>query len=204
MGEQQVKRVRCGAGATALLVAALVGPLAAQGSAWRVDGGEVSVRCPLTVGGSFEARTSMLSGDLGVDPSRPAVLNGALSVDLASLDTGIALRNRHLRENYLEVQKGDGFDRAVLSEIALEEGSAAEAGGKTAFTGVLALHGTRRPVSGEARIERTRSGVRVEASFPVALPEFGIAKPRYLGVGVRDEVQVTVRFQAVGTVEHTR
>jgi hypothetical protein len=28
------------------------------------------------------------------------------------------------------------------------------------------------------------------------LPDFGIAEPRYLGVGVRDQVQVRARFVA--------
>jgi hypothetical protein len=45
------------------------------------------------------------------------VFDGSLAVDLRTLDTGIALRNEHLRENYLEVDKGPGFDTATLSKI---------------------------------------------------------------------------------------
>ena len=39
--------------------------------------------------------------------------------------------------------------------------------------------------------------MRVEATFPVTLPDYGIAKPRYLGVGVKDEVGVKVSLVAV-------
>ena len=41
-------------------------------------------------------------------------------MDLRTLDTGIGLRNRHLRENYLEVDKAPGFETATLSEIHLD------------------------------------------------------------------------------------
>ena len=50
---------------------------------------------------------------------RFAAFDGSLAVDLRTLDTGIGLRNEHLREKYLEVDKGPGFDTATLSEIDL-------------------------------------------------------------------------------------
>lgn len=168
--------------------------IAAQAPALRVSGGEVVVHCPLTVGGSFQARTAAIQGQLTPDPSQPSKLTGELAVDLKTLDSGIGLRNTHMRENYLEVTKGDGFDRAVLSDIALAEGDASTVTGSTTFTATLLVHGTRKPVSGQARVTRSGGDVRVEASFPINLPDFGIAEPRYLGVGVKDQVQVKVRF----------
>jgi polyisoprenoid-binding protein YceI len=165
----------------------------AQSTTWRITTGEVVVLCPLTVGGSFEARTSSLSGQLAIDAAQPSTLTGEIAVDLKTLDSGISLRNTHMRDNYLEVGKGDGFDRAVLSEIVVK-GDAATITGATTFTATLLVHGTRKPVSGQARVARTGSDVRVEASFPVNLPGFGIPEPRYLGVGVKDQVQVKVRF----------
>ena len=165
----------------------------AQSTAWRITSGELVVLCPLTVGGSFEARTSSVSGQLAVDTAQPSRLTGEIAVDLKTLDTGISLRNTHMRENYLEVGKGEGFERAVLSEIVVK-GDAATVTGATTFTATLLVHGTRKPVSGQARITRAGADVRVEASFPVNLPDFGIPEPRYLGVGVKDQVQVKVKF----------
>ena len=152
------------------------------------------MHCPLTVGGSFQAKTNAMAGQLAPDPSNPSRLTGELAVDLKTLDSGIGLRNTHMRENYLEVGKGESFDRAVLSEIALGGGDVATVSGSTTFTGMLQLHGTKKAVSGQARVTRSGSDVRVEASFPVSLPDFGIAEPRYLGVGVKDQVQVRVKF----------
>jgi polyisoprenoid-binding protein YceI len=160
--------------------------------AYRIVRGEVRVLCPLTVGGSFEAVTSSLSGTLGIAALRPAVLKGDLTVDLSSLDTGIALRNAHLRDKYLEVGKGGEFAAAVLSDVRLDKVEAPTFHGQTPFTGMLLLHGTRKPVSGQADVRFEGSDVRVAASFPVHIDDYGIAPPRYLGVGVKNEVQVKV------------
>lgn len=183
-----------GGGVFAAWLVAAVPALLAQGG-WSVAAGDVTVVCPLTVGGSFEAKSPALSGRLAADPSNPGRLQGELAVDLATLDTGISLRNTHMRDNYLEVGRGEGFSRAVLKDIVLA-GDAATAGGSATFTATLLVHGVERPVRGDARVSRNGDRVRVDASFPVVLADHQISKPRYLGVGVRDQVQVKVRFEA--------
>jgi hypothetical protein len=178
----------------AVVVFATTVSLAAQ-AAWTVSDAAVTVVCPLTVGGSFEAKTNAMSGRLVADPSRPGGLAGQLDVDLATLDSGIGLRNAHMRDHYLEVGKGAGYDRAVVKDIVLAA-DPATLSGATTFTATLRVHGAERPVHGSARVSRDGDRVRVEAAFPVLLPDHGISKPRYLGVGVRDEVHVKVKFQA--------
>ncbi len=169
---------------------------AASASSWRVSQGEVRVICPLTVGGSFEAKSAALTGSVSLTALRPAAFGGELSVDLTTLDSGIGLRNRHMRGNYLEVDRGAAFDKAVISEIRLDDVDAESFSGRTSFTGELALHGAAAPVKGQAEIRREGTSVRVEASFPLALADFAIPKPQYLGVGVKSEVQVKVSFVA--------
>jgi polyisoprenoid-binding protein YceI len=171
------------------------GVSAGQSHGWTTTTGDVRVTCPLTVGGSFEARTTALKGALSVDPATTA-LAGELSVDLKTLDTGISLRNRHMLDNYLEVQKSEDFETAVLSNI--DVGSFASGGteGQSRFTALLRLHGKTQPVAGQATMSRRESSVRIEASFPIRISDYGIADPRYLGVGVKKEVVVHVVFLA--------
>ena len=38
--------------------------------------------------------------------------------------------------------------------------------------------------------------MQVEASFLLSLEAFDIPPPRYLGVGVHDAIEITVRFEA--------
>jgi len=113
-------------------------------------------------------------------------------VDLSTLDTGIELRNTHLREKYLEIGRGAEFATAVLSGVRLDKGGTSSFRGQTAFTGMLLLHGVRRPVAGQADIRSEGNDVRVLASFPLHVDDYGIAAPRYLGVGVKNEVQVKI------------
>jgi polyisoprenoid-binding protein YceI len=165
-------------------------------SSYRVTRGEVRVVCPLTVGGFFETKTTAISGTVGLGAPPPGALSGVLQVDLSSLDSGIALRNTHLRHTYLEVGRGAEYASAVLSGVHLGKVDASSFQGSTPFTGMLLLHGTRRPVTGQADIRREGGDVRVAASFPVRIDDYGIAPPRYLGVGVKNEVQVKVSLVA--------
>ena len=77
--------------------------------------GDVQVRCRMTVGGSFDAVTSIVSGTLRRETTGSGSCTGALRVDLATLDTGIGLRNEHLRSSYLELEPLARF-RAVNHE----------------------------------------------------------------------------------------
>src|SRR5436190_9865654 len=144
---------------------------AAAAGMWRVTQGDVGVKCPMTIGGSFDAKTTALSGTLTTTAAQPALLEGSLAVDLRTLDTGISLRNEHLRENYLEVDKGAGYDKAVLSEIALKGLNPESPEGKGTFSGSLALHGAKKMVSGPVEVRKTSAGLRVRASYPLNLPD---------------------------------
>jgi polyisoprenoid-binding protein YceI len=161
---------------------------------WRITQGDVRVKCPMTIGGSFDAKTSTMNGMLTASSAQPSTLDGSIAVDLRTLDTGISLRNEHLREKYLETDRGAGYETAVLSQIALTGVNTATSDGKGSFTGSLTLHGVTRTVTGPVEVRGAAGGVRVRASFPVHLPDYNIAEPRYLGVGVKDVVQVDVTF----------
>ena len=179
---------------SALVGLALAGVIVMTPITWRVEQGVVRVICPMTIGGSFDAKTTALTGSVTADPSGSQVFGGSLAVNLRTLDTGIELRNEHLRENYLEVGKGPGFDTATLSEIDLDKFNPDAPEAKGSFTGLLTLHGVTKPVTGTFDVRQAGAGLRVKASFPVDLSDYSIRKPRYLGIGVKDIVQVEVAF----------
>lgn len=185
----------------ATLTATIVATASAAGAqeTYRITDGRIAVVCSLTVGGSFEAKTRNLSGRLSVPPADGAAVSlpGTFQVDFQTLETGIGLRDRHMRANYLEVDKGDDFAMATFSDLRLES-----LDGKTGFTGTLKLHGQSRLVKGTAKLQRRDGSIRVQAQFPLRLSEFQIPSPTYLGVGVRDEVQVTVILTAFPGTSH--
>lgn len=206
-GERSGRRtsVRSGrrTGQRAIVIGALVvlavggAPGAGAAESWSVAAGNVEVRCRMTVGGSFNIVTTALSGALQLSDPAGADYAGELRVDLTTLDSGLDLRNSHLRDTYLEVERGPEFQSTVLSDLVLDDPLPAGAGRhETRFSATLALHGVQRPVEGEADLRRRDGQVAVEATFAISLEAFDIPPPRYLGVGVRDTVEVTVTFDA--------
>ena len=172
-----------------------------RAEALEVRNAKVSVICPMTVGGSFEAKTSAMSGQVAVEGDAPASLAVALSVDLSTLDSGIASRDHHMLESYLEVNKGENFKDAKLTGVTL---TAAKLEGQVPFNANFTVHGQTRPVFGTAKIHKGASGYEVEASFPMKVSEFQIPKPTYLGVGVKDEVKINVAFTAASKSEGSK
>jgi polyisoprenoid-binding protein YceI len=178
------------------LVALATSVTAASGAevGWKPTHAEVRVVCPLTVGGSFEVRTTTLTGTLSPSAPGSPLLVGRLEVDLRTLDSGIDLRNDHMRNKYLEVGRGAGFDHAVLTQVTLAKGDALAFEGKGGFTARLSLHGIERPVAGEVDVRGSGTNRKVSVTMPVTVSDFGVDKPRYLGIGVKDQVQVKVTF----------
>ena len=185
-----MKNNAIGAFAIALMIVAAA-PAGAS-DAYKVSSGEVTVMCPLTVGGSFEAKTKNLSGDVTPATGEQGAARGALKVELQTLETGIGVRDRHMKDNYLEVAKGPEFATAIIDDIRVEKLE-----GKTIFTGMLSLHGQKRRVTGAAELQEKDGKIRVQAQFPVKVSEFEIPAPTYLGVGVKDEIQIKVSLMAV-------
>ena len=151
----------------------------------------------MTIGGSFDAVTSSVSGTLRPETRGAGSYRGELLVDLTTLDTGIDLRNDHLRTRYLDTERGPDFRHAVLSAIVLAEPPPARDGRhETRFSGALSLRGVQRSIEGEAALRLRNGRMQVEARFSLSLDAFDIPPPRYLGIGVRDAIEVTVRFDA--------
>jgi len=61
------------------------------------------------------------------------------------------------------------------------------------------LHGQRKEITGTADLQQRDGRIRVQAQFPIRVSEFQIPKPSYLGVGVRDEIQVKVTLTVAAT-----
>jgi polyisoprenoid-binding protein YceI len=182
--------------AASLLALLAPGGFAAEVPSWRLEKGEVKILVPLKPGGAFAASTTALSGTLTLEGAKPARLVGDVSMDLTTIDTGIALRNQHLKENYLEVAKGEGYNKAVLSDIQLADVSGETFDGTTPFTGTMLLHGVKHQVAGTAEIHSEGTSRRVRAEFPLVLTDWSVSPPEYLGVGVGSRLLVKVTLTA--------
>ncbi len=147
----------------------------------------------------IRGKTGAPKGEVRIENGKAS---GAFVLSLTALDTGINLRNQHMKEKYLEVGK---FPEAKLliesvdlpSDISAGEGSR----DGLPFLGVLTLHGVQKPVAGSAKVERRQSSVEVEAQFGIKLSDFGVTTPSYAGITVAEDVQVKVRFATPITMQ---
>jgi len=113
-------------------------------------------------------------------------------VGLNSLHTGISLRDRHMKEKYLETGKYPTakfqVDKGQLRFPS--DGHAVKANG----TGKLTLHGVTRNVQFAYTAKGTANDATVDGSAKIKMTDFGIEVPSYLGITVKPNVDISVEF----------
>jgi polyisoprenoid-binding protein YceI len=132
---------------------------------------------------SFQGKTKQVSGTLSFDPANLGdSVTVHVEVDLASLDTGIPIRNRHMRENHLETDK---YPKAVFDggHILETSGHALNPGDTVnlRMTGQFDLHGVTRTIEVPVTATRAKDGtLQVTTHFDVPLADYKINRPAFL------------------------
>jgi polyisoprenoid-binding protein YceI len=152
---------------------------------------------------SFEGRTSQVSGVVDLDPAALGETFAlTVEVDMTSLDTGIGMRNTHMRENHLHTER---FPKAVFTAAKIVEGAGTSLldGQPHALKvrGTMSLHGVDRTVELPLRVTRSESQggprLRIESSFEVSLADYGIPRPKFLVMKLNEVQKVHVELWAL-------
>jgi polyisoprenoid-binding protein YceI len=114
-----------------------------------------------------------------------------LEVDLASIDTGIGLRNRHMRDNYLEVDK---YPYASFKGSIGVVQPSADGGGKVTASGTFTIHGVSRERDITCDVSPVGEGYHAECAFGVLLSDHDIEIPRVMFLKLANEIRVEVEF----------
>jgi len=154
---------------------------------------------------TFEGKTNRLEGRIVVNP---ADLGDSITVhfevDMASLDTGLPMRNKHMRENHLETAK---YPKAIFDGAAVRgpTGAALEPGKAKAFDveGTFTLHGVGRRlrINVYATYVPQPKGDRIsfQTAFPVLLADYQISRPQFLFLKLAESQQVRVNGVATAS-----
>ena len=146
----------------------------------------------------FDGRTSKVTGTIVADPAKPSAARVDVTINLDSLDTGIALRNREMRQRYLETPK---WPNGTFKSIDVE-GPAAIAINQPAdlrITGDLTIHNVTKRVTLPVRVVLIPDGrVHITTQFNVHMPDFGISVPSNILVTVDNNIPVRLDVWAVG------
>lgn len=140
--------------------------------------------------------SSAVSGSFEVDPAALTGAHGSVAVRVASIRTGIDLRDEHLRsETWLDATR---FPNAtfelerVTGATALTQGTEA----RVTLHGRFTVHGRTRAVSATARVTWSGNSIRVRARFRIRLTEHGVSIPSIVELKVSDEITVDVNLVA--------
>jgi polyisoprenoid-binding protein YceI len=111
-------------------------------------------------------------------------------VDLNTLDTGIDLRNNHMRESYLETDtyRFAEFTGELVSDIdpdfELEQ--------EVTVTGTFKIHGVEREIDVQGTITPKESGLQLDAGWTILLEDYNIDKPRVVFYELASEQDVNI------------
>lgn len=152
----------------------------------------------------FVARTNKVSGSITVDPSKKTG-SGKIVVDLASLNTGLDMRDEHMRsEGWLNVAK---YPTATFETTNVRS----RGGDNYDITGNFTLHGVTKKITVRATAKyvaesevtkRNRFAgdvVQVKTKFNIKLSDYGI---KIMDIA-KDKVSnnLTIGFSVVGTTK---
>lgn len=112
-------------------------------------------------------------------------------VDLASIDTGIGLRNRHMRENYLETDKYPfaSYGGQITQVVDNEDGTF-----MVTTSGTFKLHGVEREIQLDGLVSKIADGYKAESRFEVKLADYNIERPQFMFLKIGEVIQLEVTF----------
>jgi polyisoprenoid-binding protein YceI len=122
-------------------------------------------------------------------------VTGKAVFDLNSLDTGIDMRNSHMKEKYLETNKHPNATFEI-TEIKLPNPMPAGDFEKDVpFKGKLTVKGVPQVISGTAKLSKAGGTMKGQVEFSTTVKGFQIDIPSFAGITMADEVQVQVEFE---------
>jgi len=153
--------------------------------------------------------SSHVTGNVTVDPSNLAGMRGTINVRIASIRTGIDLRDSHLRsDNWLDAGR---WENATFEVFRVEGASSLTPNQvqRVRIHGHFSLHGVTHDVVANARIrlipvtDELRANhvdgdvIRAQASFRLRLTDYNISVPLPVRLKVANEIRVNVTIRAI-------
>lgn len=112
-------------------------------------------------------------------------------VDLNTLDTGIGLRNRHMREKYLETEK------FPFTHFAGKLISAEQTGDSTfsvTAEGKMFIHGVENPLTVEGTLQKTGGEFRIASKFQIKLSDYRVKIPKLMFFKIDETMRLELDF----------
>jgi polyisoprenoid-binding protein YceI len=113
-------------------------------------------------------------------------------IDLNTIETGIGLRDKHMRDNYLETEKYPfaEFTGKMSPMPALNSGAKSQV---TAI-GKFKIHGVERQIEVTGTLSKNSRGeLELEAGFDLLLSDYNIPVPKLVFYELAEKQEVTIK-----------
>ena len=135
-----------------------------------------------------DGKFSRITGEVTLDPKDPAKTMITLTIESASIDTGIGMRDKHLRS-------ADFLDAARFPTMTFEGQRVEVEGQRATVTGRLTLHGVTREIVVPVDVRFSESALVATGEFQLNRRDYGINYSSFLNP-IGDVVHVTFTFRA--------
>ena len=140
----------------------------------------------------FEGITDNIDGYVvwtGNDPTTESEFY--FQVDLNTLDTGIGLRNRHMRENYLET---DDYPLAMFKGKVISVEQQSDSTFLTTAKGTFTVHGVEQPMTTTGTVTVSRDQYRIQSQFDLDITDYNIEIPQVMFLRINKMMDIRVDF----------
>jgi len=126
-------------------------------------------------------------GSILFDEQNPAASQFDVTIDVASINTGNGLQNKHAKSE-------EWFDAAKYPTIHFRSQKIAKAGNTYQVTGDLDMHGVKKLITIPFTFQKTAKGAVFAGSFTVNRSDFKIGKP---GGEVAEQIKLNLSVPVV-------
>lgn len=141
---------------------------------------------------SFEGITNQIDGYMyweGDDLKNKSQLY--FEVNLDALDTGIGLRNRHMKENYLETFR---YPYAQFNGKVVNEEKVSDIKSKVTVEGEMFIHGVAKKINLQGTVEKNKPLYRIQTEFTIKLSDFKIEVPSLMFMRISEDIKLVLDF----------
>ncbi|AUN97660.1 hypothetical protein C0V70_05930 [Bacteriovorax stolpii] len=132
-------------------------------------------------------------------------LQAILKVDLNSFETGMEMRDEHMKENYLQTDRPEN----KIAQLEIKNLSIPTEYWKNNkelnldFIGDLTLHNVKKSIVGKIILSpyKDNSTINTTSELKVKLSEYKIEIPSFAGITVAEDVNITVKLPLIITAK---
>ena len=149
----------------------------------------------------IEGKTNAIEGSFEFNLENPKdSLYGIIQVDLNTLKTSIATRDKDMKEKYLETEKYQYAYFEILSADSLPNSFVSDSVYTVSADGYFYLHGVKNRIKPKLTImvpsNSQNKQIDVTAKFHVLLEDYGIERPKLVILKVAKQINLEVKFSA--------